>query len=306
MVTPNGHLVLIGTTASGKSSLSIEVAKKRPNLEILSMDSMAIYQGMNIGTATPSDEEQREVQHHLINIVEPTEEFSVSQFQEAANNSLKEIERRKQKALLVGGTGLHVRAVVDNLSIPGQFPEVKREIESEFDTAKLYKQLENLDPDAAKKMESTNRRRVVRALEVTLGSGKPFSQFGPGMDSYPPTAFTQIGLQLSRETIDKRISERYEQQIANGFLEEVETVMAKGISRTAAPALGYKEFYSHLRGECSLEEATEKAVIATRRFARRQERWFRRDPRIKWLEVTEDPSEVLVELLEIFDKANKN
>lgn len=306
MVTPNGHLVLIGTTASGKSSLSIEVAKKRPNLEILSMDSMAIYQGMNIGTATPSDEEQREVQHHLINIVEPTEEFSVSQFQEAANNSLKEIERRKQKALLVGGTGLHVRAVVDNLSIPGQFPEVKREIESEFDTAKLYKQLENLDPDAAKKMESTNRRRVVRALEVTLGSGKPFSQFGPGMDSYPPTPFTQIGLQLSRETIDKRISERYEQQIANGFLEEVETVMAKGISRTAAPALGYKEFYSHLRGECSLEEATEKAVIATRRFARRQERWFRRDPRIKWLEVTEDPSEVLVELLEIFDKANKN
>jgi len=306
MVTPNGHLVLIGTTASGKSSLSIEVAKKRPNLEILSMDSMAIYQGMNIGTATPSDEEQREVQHHLINIVEPTEEFSVSQFQEAANNSLKEIESRKQKALLVGGTGLHVRAVVDNLSIPGQFPEVKREIESEFDTAKLYKQLESLDPDAAKKMESTNRRRVVRALEVTLGSGKPFSQFGPGMDSYPPTPFTQIGLQLSRETIDKRISERYEQQIANGFLEEVETVMAKGISRTAAPALGYKEFYSHLRGECSLEEATEKAVIATRRFARRQERWFRRDPRIKWLEVTEDPSEVLVELLEIFDKANKN
>ena len=306
MVTPNGHLVLIGTTASGKSSLSIEVAKKRPNLEILSMDSMAIYQGMNIGTATPSDEEQREVQHHLINIVEPTEEFSVSQFQEAANNSLKEIERRKQKALLVGGTGLHVRAVVDNLSIPGQFPEVKREIESEFDTAKLYKQLESLDPDAAKKMESTNRRRVVRALEVTLGSGKPFSQFGPGMDSYPPTPFTQIGLQLSRETIDKRISERYEQQIANGFLEEVETVMAKGISRTAAPALGYKEFYSHLRGECSLEEATEKAVIATRRFARRQERWFRRDPRIKWLEVTEDPSEVLLELLEIFDKANKN
>ena len=306
MTTPNGHLVLIGTTASGKSSLSIEVAKKRPNLEILSMDSMAIYQGMNIGTATPSDEEQREVQHHLINIVEPTEEFSVSQFQEAANNSLKEIERRKQKALLVGGTGLHVRAVVDNLSIPEQFPEVKREIESEFDTAKLYKQLENLDPDAAKKMESTNRRRVVRALEVTLGSGKPFSQFGPGMDSYPPTPFTQIGLQLSRETIDKRISERYEQQIANGFLEEVETVMAKGISRTAAPALGYKEFYSHLRGECSLEEATEKAVIATRRFARRQERWFRRDPRIKWLEVTEDPSEVLLELLEIFDKANKN
>jgi len=306
MTIPNGHLVLIGTTASGKSSLSIEVAKKRPILEILSMDSMAIYQGMNIGTATPSDEEQREIQHHLINIVEPTEEFSVSQFQEAANNSLMEIEGRKQKALLVGGTGLHVRAVIDNLSIPGQFPEVKREIESQLDTTKLYKQLENLDPVAAKKMEPTNRRRVVRALEVTLGSGKSFSQFGPGMDSYPPTPFTQIGLQLSREIIDKRISERYEQQIANGFLEEVETVMAKGLSRTADPALGYKEFHSHLRGECSLEEAIEKAVIATRRFARRQERWFRRDPRINWLEITEDPSEVLEEVLKIFDKANKS
>ena len=306
MTIPNGHLVLIGTTASGKSSLSIEVAKKRPILEILSMDSMAIYQGMNIGTATPSEEEQREIRHHLINIVEPTEEFSVSQFQETANNSLREIESRKQKALLVGGTGLHVRAVVDNLSIPGQFPEVKREIESQLDTIKLYKQLENLDPVAAKKMESTNRRRIVRALEVTLGSGKPFSQFGPGMDSYPLTPFTQIGLQLSREIIDKRISERYEQQIANGFLEEVETVMAKGLSRTAAPALGYKELHSHLRGECSLEEAIEKAVIATRRFARRQERWFRRDPRINWLEVKEDPSEVLEKVLKIFDKANKN
>ena len=126
------------------------------------------------------------------------------------------------------------------------------------------------------------------------------------MDSYPPTPFTQIGLQLSREIIDKRISERYEQQIANGFLEEVETVMAKGLSRTADPALGYKEFHSHLRGECSLEEAIEKAVIATRRFARRQERWFRRDPRINWLEITEDPSEVLEEVLKIFDKANKS
>tara|TARA_E500000331_G_scaffold236119_1_gene226433 strand:+ start:1045 stop:1965 length:921 start_codon:yes stop_codon:yes gene_type:complete len=306
MTIPNGHLVLIGTTASGKSSLSIEVAKKRPVLEILSMDSMAIYQGMDIGTATPSDVEQREIKHHLINIVEPTEEFSVSQFQEAANHSLMEIESRKRKALLVGGTGLHVRVVVDKLSIPGQFPEVKSEIESQLDTTKLYKQLENLDPAAAKKMEPANRRRVVRALEVTLGSGKPFSQFGPGMDSYPPTPFTQIGLQLSREIIDKRISERYEQQIANGFLEEVETVMATGLSRTAAPALGYKEFHSHLRGECSLEEAIEKAVIATRRFARRQERWFRRDPRINWLEVKEDPSEVLEEVLKIFDKVNKN
>ena len=306
MIIPNGHLVLIGTTASGKSSLSIEVAKKRPILEIISMDSMAIYQGMNIGTATPSDDEQSEVQHHLINIVEPTEEFSVSQFQEAANNSLMDIEDRKLKALLVGGTGLQVRAVVDSLSIPGQFPEVKREIEFETDTTKLYKQLENLDPVAAKKMEPTNRRRVVRALEVTLGSGKPFSQFGPGMDSYPSTPFTQIGLQLSRETIDKRISERYEQQVASGFLEEVEIVMTKGLSRTAAPALGYKEFHSHLRGECSLEEAIDKAVFATRRFARRQERWFRRDPRINWLEVVEDPSEVLEEVLKIFDQANKN
>ena len=306
MTIPNGHLVLIGTTASGKSSLSIEVARKRPILEILSMDSMAIYQGMNIGTATPSDEEQREIKHHLINIVEPTEEFSVSQFQEAANNSLMEIESRKQKALLVGGTGLHVRAVVDNLSIPEQFPEVKRELESEIDTTKLYKQLEKLDPVATKKMEPTNRRRIVRALEVTLGSGKPFSQFGPGMDSYPPTPFTQVGLQLSRDLIDQRIFERYKSQITAGFLEEVETVLARGLSRTAAPALGYKEFHSYLRGESSLEEAIEKAVIATRKFARRQERWFRRDPRITWLEVAEDPLEVIEDVLKIFDNANKN
>ncbi|CAI8344374.1 MAG: tRNA dimethylallyltransferase [Acidimicrobiales bacterium AG-410-I20] len=269
------------------------------------MDSMAIYKGMNIGTATPSEQEQKEVRHHLINIAEPTEEFSVSQFQEAAKNSLTNIEKRGQKALLVGGTGLHVRAVVDNLTIPGQFPKVQRELESEGDSSKLYARLKELDPTAANKMEPTNRRRIIRALEVTIGAEKPFSEFGPGMDSYPPTPFTQIGIYLSRDSIDERIFKRYTKQIDEGFLEEVEQIMNGGVSRTAAPALGYSEFYSYLCGECSFEEAMEKAVIATRRFARRQERWFRRDPRITWFEVEQDSLEVIGPVLKIFDEINK-
>ncbi len=305
MASLNGHLVLLGTTASGKSSLAIEIAKKRPMVEILSMDSMAIYKGMDIGTATPSEEEQKEIRHHLINIAKPTEEFSVSQFQEAAKNSLRDIEKRKQKDLLVGGTGLHLRAVIDDLTIPGQFPEVKRELESENDSVKLHARLKELDPAAANKMEPTNRRRIIRALEVTIGADKPFSGFGPGMDSYPPTPFTQIGIHLSRDSIDEKIFKRYTKQIDDGFLEEIEQIMRDGVSRTAAPALGYSEFYSYLCGECSFEEAMEKAVVATRKFARRQERWFRRDPRITWFEVEQDSLEVVDSVLKIFDEINK-
>lgn len=300
---PSGHLVIVGATASGKSALALEVARRRPGTELVSIDSMAIYRGMNVGTASPTPAERSEVPHHLIDLVDPTEEFSVSMFQQAAREVLHQLAERAVPVLLVGGTGLHVRAVVDNLEIPGQWGEIRNKLESELDTSVLYDRLIEIDPTAADRMESSNRRRILRALEVSLGSGRPFSSFGPGLNFYPSTKFKQIGLRLDRELMDRRIAERYERQLEEGFLDEVRALaeIPGGISRTAAQALGYREFLAYLRGECTLTDALDEAVTNTRRFARRQERWFRRDPRIVWFDISEHPMEVIDQVLSQFD-----
>ena len=303
-MAPNGHRGVLGATASGKSALALEVARQRPGVELISMDSMALYRGMDIGTASPTLAERNEVPHHLLDIVDPTEEFTVSEFQKAASGALNDITDRGQRTVMVGGTGLHVRAVVDDLEIPGRYDQVRADLESDDDTVGLHARLLDLDPVAAQRMEPTNRRRVLRALEVTLGSGRPFSSFGPGLEAYPPTRFTQVGLRVDRDVLDRRIAERYERQMDEGFLDEVRALAALpgGPSRSAAQALGYRELLAHLRGECTLDEAVGDAVVATRRFARRQERWFRRDPRIQWFDVAEEPLAVLESVLEAFDR----
>ena len=301
---PNGHLVIVGATASGKSVLAMELARRRPGVELVSMDSMALYRGMDVGTTAPTAEERAEVPHHLVDLVNPTEDFTVSEFQVAARRALDDMEGRGARAVLVGGTGLHVRAVVDDLEIPGRYDEVRAALDADDDTPGLYTRLAGLDPVAAGRMEPTNRRRVVRALEVTLGSGRPFSSFGPGLEAYPATPFTQVGLRVDREVLDRRIADRYRHQLADGFLDEVRWLAALdgGPSRSAAQALGYSELLAHLRGECTLADAIADAVVATRRFARRQERWFRRDPRIEWFDVGADPLKVLEAVLERFDR----
>ena len=304
----NGNLLIVGTTASGKSSLAIELARCRPNVEIISIDSMAIYKGMNIGTATPTILEQEEIPHHLINIVEPSEEFALPLFQSAVEKALREIAGRGNRAVLVGGTGLHVRAVVDRLEVPPRFLSIKDEIELISETSFLYRKLKDLDPSAASKIEPGNRRRIVRALEVTLGTGRPFSSFGPGLDVYPPSPFTQIGIRFSRDLNDLRIAERYKMQIEDGFVEEVRDLVSDGreLSKTASQALGYKQLISYIEGENTLEEAIESAISSTRRFARRQEKWFRRDPRIEWLNLEKDPLEVLEKVIKVFDEIGVN
>jgi len=304
----NGNLVIVGTTASGKSSLAIEVARRRSNVEIISIDSMAIYRGMNIGTATPTIAEQEEIPHHVINIVDPSEEFALPLFQSAVEKALKEITDRGNRAVLVGGTGLHVRAVVDRLEIPPRFLSIRDEIELISETSFLYRKLNDLDPTAATKIEPGNRRRIVRALEVTLGTGRPFSSFGPGLDVYPPSPFTQIGIRVPRDLNDLRIAERYEKQIEDGFVEEVRNLVSNGrkLSKTASQALGYKQIISYMEGENTLEEAIESAVSSTRRFARRQEKWFRRDPRIQWMDVKKDPLELLEKVIKVFDSIGRN
>ena len=304
----NGNLVIVGSTASGKSSLAIELARRRSNVEIISIDSMAIYRGMDIGTATPTVAEQEEIPHHLINIVDPSDEFALPLFQSAVEKALEEITNRGNRAVLVGGTGLHVRAVVDRLQVPPRFLSIRDEIELIPETAFLYRRLKDLDPLASEKIEPGNRRRIVRALEVTLGTGRPFSSFGPGLDVYPPSPFTEIGIRMPRDLNDLRIAERYKRQIEDGFVEEVKNLVSGGreLSKTASQALGYKQIISYIEGENTLEEAIESAIASTRRFARRQEKWFRRDPRIQWMEMQKDPLELLEEVIKVFDLIGRN
>ena len=282
-------LVLVGPTASGKSALVLALVRQlvgsmQAPVEIVTVDSMQVYRGMDIGTATPTPAEQAEVPHHLIDLVEPTEEFSVADLQREARAAVAAIRGRGGVPVLVGGTGLYVRAVVDDLDIPGRWPDVRRRLEADPDTAGLHRRLAELDPAAAARMVPSNRRRVVRALEVTLGGGRPFSSYGPGLDRYPPTPFVQVGLHRERPDLDARIAARYRSQLEAGFLDEVRALADRELSRTAAQALGYRELLAYLRGDLTLEAAMEAAVARTRRFARRQQRWFRRDPRIRWLD----------------------
>ena len=201
--------------------------------------------------------------------------------------ALGEIEARGHRALLVGGTGLYLKAVVDRLRLPGRFPAVRRQLEAELLSAgapALHRRLAQVDPVAAARIEPSNGRRVVRALEVCRGSGRPFSSYGPGIDTYPDVDIDLVGLAWPRPELDRRIAARYVAQLDAGFLHEVEVLAARpgGLGVTARQALGYRELLAHLDGRMSLDEAVDTAVRRTRRFARRQERWFRRDPRVRW------------------------
>ncbi len=285
-------VALVGATASGKSALALAAARALPDVELVSIDSMQVYRGMDVGTAKPTPAERAEVPHHLLDLVDPWEECSLAWFQQQARAALADVAARGRRAVLVGGTGLYLRAVVDDLDIPGQYPEVRAELEAEADTAALHERLTALDPLAATRMEPGNRRRIVRALEVGLGSGRPFSSYGPGLDAFPDDRTPQVGIRLPAEVVRARIEARYAQQVADGFLDEVDALLALDhpLSRTAGQALGYRELLAHRRGETTLDEALDLAVRRTRRFARRQRVWFRRDPRIDWVDAEADPA----------------
>jgi tRNA dimethylallyltransferase len=200
---------------------------------------------------------------------------------------------------LVGGTGLYLRAVVDDLQIPGRFAEVAAELERQADrpggVQALHDRLARLDPIAAARTTDANRRRIVRALEVTLGSGRPFSSYGPGLTAYPPTPTVLVGLPFDPGTVDQRIAERFRRWVDDGLVDEVRSLAARpeGLSRTARQALGYRELLAHVEDGVPLEECVDEAVRRTRAFARRQWSWYRRDPRIRWVAPGEDPAGVL-------------
>ena len=280
--------------------MALEIATRLGDVEIVSVDSMQVYRGMDVGTDKPTAETRARIPHHLIDLVDPSKEFSVAEFQAAARAAIADIEARGKRALLVGGTGLYLHAIVDDLDIPGQWPEYRAELEADPDTGAMHGRLAELDPVAAGRMEPTNRRRVVRALEVTLGSGRAFSSFGGGLMAFPPTDFSLRGIALPPEIVSRRIGERYARQLVDGFLDEVRQLAARpeGLSRTARQALGYRELLDHVAGHITLDDALDLAIRRTRGFARRQRAWFRRDPRIRWLTPDgDDPYTVVPALL---------
>ena len=256
--------------------------------ELVSVDAMAVYRHLDIGTAKPTPAEQALAPWHLIDIVDPSEQFSVAEFQAHARGALAGIEGRGHVPLLVGGTGLYHRAVLDGLTIPARFPDLAAELEDEADQPggldALFRRLCELDAVAAQRVEPGNRRRIVRALEVIRGTGRPFSSFGLGLMTYEPTTSHIIGLELDRPELDRRLAERFDDQLARGLLEEVRALAARpaGLSRTARQAIGYRELLAHLEEALPLEQARADALRRLRVLARRQEAWFERDPRVVW------------------------
>ena len=286
------RVAVVGPTGSGKSAVALAVAEQAGDTELISIDSMQVYRGMDIGTAKPTPAERSRVPHHLLDLVDADHDFTVAEFQREYRNTLDDLAGRGARAILVGGTGLYQRAAIDDLDIPGEWPEIRRRLEAEADAGgspAMYARLVAVDPVAASKIEASNTRRLVRALEVCEGSGRPFSSFGPGLDSYPPTSVDQIGLRWDRQALAERIRRRVEQMMSDGLLDEVHQLRRSGMSRTASQALGYKELLAHLDGELSLADSVELIVVRTRQFAVRQLRWFGRDPRVRWIDVEHDP-----------------
>ena len=285
------RLVVVGATASGKTDLALRLAGELDQAEVLCVDSMTVYRGMNIGTAKATTAEQAAFVHHGIDLVDPDTDYSVAAFQRHANGVLASIDATSATAVLVGGTGLYVDSVVNGFTMPGRFPEARAEVDRQLiaeGIASLYARLVSLDPKAATKTQPNNDRRIVRALEVCLGSGRPFSSFGPGLQETRSTAaaFVMVAIAWPRAGLRQRIETRFARQLADGFLGEAEAIRSafgNRLSRTARQALGYRELWSHLDGEASLDESIELAITRTRQFAVRQERWFKRDPRIRWL-----------------------
>jgi tRNA dimethylallyltransferase len=282
-------LALVGPTASGKTEASLELAEAL-GAEILSIDSMLVYRGMDVGTAKPTAEQRARVPHHLLDLVEPSEPFNVAAFQAAAREAADDVRGRGLRPFLVGGSGLYFRAVVDDLDFPGTEPETRSALEEEasaLGAVRMYRRLADLDPIAASKIEPGNVRRIVRALEVAAITGRPFSSFAASWESYWPEHVRAAGAHLGREALAARVEERVRRMIDDGWLAEVEELVARGFGAwlTSSRAIGYAELARHLAGELSLEDAVQQTVKRTRTLARRQMAWFRRDPRIRWFEI---------------------
>ncbi|MEX1047157.1 MAG: tRNA (adenosine(37)-N6)-dimethylallyltransferase MiaA [Actinomycetota bacterium] len=280
-------IALVGPTASGKSQAGIALAELL-DAEVVSADSMLVYRGMDIGTAKPTLDDRSRVPHHLIDVVEPREAFSVAIYQELAAESLEGIATRGSRPLIVGGSGLYFRAVADGLEFPGTDSSTRRDLETEARAGpgRLHDRLRSVDPDAAGKIEPANVRRTVRALEVAAVTGRPFSSFAGDWQRFPGERVRVAGVFMSPEVRSDRIESRVRQMLDSGLVEEVSGLVDEGLGEwlTASQAIGYAEIALYLQGVLTLEEAASRTVKRTKSLARRQLAWFRRDPRIHWFE----------------------
>ena len=277
-------IAVVGPTGSGKSDLAVSLALALDG-EVVNADAMQFYRGMDIGTAKITEAERRGVPHHLLDILDVTEEASVSDFQQRARAVIADIHARGRRAILAGGSGLYVRAALDVLEFPGTDPAIRRRLEEEEATAglaPLRARLEQVDPVSGGRLGDA--RRVIRALEVFELTGRPFSSFMPSREYFQPAM--QLGLEVDREQLRARLADRVHTMVERGLLAEVRRLDAEGLRRgkTASRALGYAQFLRVVDGGSDPAQAAEETIVATRQFARRQLTWFRADPRISWLD----------------------
>ena len=273
-------VAVVGATAAGKTGLSLDLAEALGG-EVVNTDAMQLYRGMDVGTAKLPPHERRGIPHHLLDTLEVTEPATVAEFQGQARAVITELRGRGVTPVLVGGSALYTRAVLDEFEFPGTDPAVRARLETELaevGSAAMHARLAEVDPESAARILVENGRRVVRALEVVEITGRPFSATLPRLEYVDPRT-VQVGVDIDR--------------FVAGFVAEVERLLARGLAqgRTASRAIGYPEVAAHLAGDLSLDEARERTVVATRRFARRQDAWFRKDPRIHWVRF-DDPDRV--------------
>ena len=283
---PPPVVAIVGPTAAGKSDLSLSLAEELGG-EVVNTDSMQVYRGMDIGTAKLGVEERRGIPHHLLDLLEVTEPATVAEFQGWARDVIADCRGRGVTPVLVGGSALYTRAVLDRFEFPGTDPAVRRQLEDELAEVgpeAMHRRLTAVDADAAAKIEPGNGRRIVRALEVVAITGRPFSASLPELRYHYPDAH-QIGVDIPRPVLDERIALRVQRMWEAGFVDEVRRLADRGLreGRTASRALGYQQVLAFLDGEITEEQALEQTVAGTRRFARRQDSWFRKDPRITWV-----------------------
>ena len=280
-------IVICGATATGKSDIAIEIAQEL-GAEIINADSMQLYRGMDIGTAKLTVEERKGIPHHLLDVLDVSEDSTVAWYQEQARAAITEIHGRGKDAVIVGGTGLYIKAILDDLNFPDTDPEVRAKLEAElaeFGAAALFTRLEELDPAAALAIDRANTRRVIRALEVIEITGLPFTANLPREDSSRYPNALQFGLVMDREHLRERIDQRVDRMWDAGFVDEVDRLISQGIGNgsTAQRALGYAQIIAMRSGTVTEEEAKEDTKRASRQYARRQETWFSRDARIQWV-----------------------
>jgi tRNA dimethylallyltransferase len=279
--------VICGATATGKSEIAIALAKEI-NADVINADSMQVYKGMDIGTAKLTITQRDGVIHHLIDVLDISEEANVSWYQQLARDKIDELISLGKSVVVVGGTGLYIKAILDDLNFPDTDPQVRDKITEQADQLGneiMHGKLAKLDPAAALAIPKENIRRVIRALEVIELTGKPFTANLPRQESSKYPKAKQFGLVLDRNNLDEKIDQRVEDMWAKGFAREVSLLMTQGLEQatTAKKALGYSQIMSYLNGECDEDFAKQETKRVTRAYARRQETWFSRDDRIKWL-----------------------